>query len=663
MAWPPTGFPYTDNVDSVVAEITNSIITAVQAHEAKSLNVHGITSSAALVTTASVTEIIQDTVASMFSGGSTTGATITYNDSTGVLNVTINNTGNTGPQGGLGATGPSGATGAPSFVPGATGATGLTGMTGVPGISGVPGMTGVPGETGVRGFTGASGVTGATGATGASGPTGGDVETWSYSNGTSDAFPTNFYFRFNSLTPGSISMAYIASLAWSSQSVSGVGTNVQDWLINIPIGSTLIFRFGLNWIKFKLSGAYALGSGYVKLPLTYIDNSTTFFTSGNTVNMQVSLAGVTGPSGVPGASGTPGGPVGETGPIGPSGVPGASGVPGLSGVAGDAGAAGLSGPTGPTGPTGASYRYVRLATTENLTALSGLTLLGTFGTIDGFAPSEGDLILVKNQTVPAENGVYVASASSWTEATWSTANITVVVAEGLTQAGSVITNVANTQGSLLRTAYPRMILPPNRWIGFTPRQSGIGVVAYVGATGATPAVNNYLEIMRMRRTLISEDHILNGLAVKFGSVATPWGAAGAVIRAGIYRSNQYGIPSTLVLDAGTVDATNSMSGDTVRTFSFSPTLLTAGEYWFGAVVQGITTASTPQPYILTEVSHASSVIYNPILGSTGAAPLATDFDSIYGYSVSGVTGALPSVITSVSNNGTDTIKILCKFSS
>lgn len=150
MAWPPTGFPYTDNVDSVVAAITNDIITALQAHEAKSLNVHGITSSAALVTTTSVTEIIQDTVASMFSGGTTTGATIAYNDSTGVLNVTITATGATGPQGPLGSTGPIGATGVQGLVgftgPG-SGATGPTGPTGV----GATGATGIAGPSGATG--------------------------------------------------------------------------------------------------------------------------------------------------------------------------------------------------------------------------------------------------------------------------------------------------------------------------------------------------------------------------------------------------------------------------------------------------------------------------------------------------------------------------------
>jgi hypothetical protein len=41
-----------------------------------------------------------------------------------------------------------------------------------------------------------------------------------------------------------------------------------------------------------------------------------------------------------------------------------------------------------------------------------ITLSGT-QTIDGIAIVAGDRVLVKNQTAPADNGIYVASASAW----------------------------------------------------------------------------------------------------------------------------------------------------------------------------------------------------------------------------------------------------------
>jgi len=54
---------------------------------------------------------------------------------------------------------------------------------------------------------------------------------------------------------------------------------------------------------------------------------------------------------------------------------------------------------------------VRAATTENLTALSGLL------TIDTVTLVANDRVLVKDQTLAQNNGVYIASASTWTRAT------------------------------------------------------------------------------------------------------------------------------------------------------------------------------------------------------------------------------------------------------
>lgn len=53
---------------------------------------------------------------------------------------------------------------------------------------------------------------------------------------------------------------------------------------------------------------------------------------------------------------------------------------------------------------------VRCATTENIT-LSGLQ------TIDGITVTANERVLVKNQSNPVQNGIYVASASGWSRAT------------------------------------------------------------------------------------------------------------------------------------------------------------------------------------------------------------------------------------------------------
>lgn len=53
---------------------------------------------------------------------------------------------------------------------------------------------------------------------------------------------------------------------------------------------------------------------------------------------------------------------------------------------------------------------VRLATTANLAALSGLAA------IDGVTPAGNDRILVKDQTTTSQNGIYIAAAGTWTRA-------------------------------------------------------------------------------------------------------------------------------------------------------------------------------------------------------------------------------------------------------
>ena len=60
----------------------------------------------------------------------------------------------------------------------------------------------------------------------------------------------------------------------------------------------------------------------------------------------------------------------------------------------------------PNGATGTWARSVRVATTGNIT-LSGLQ------TIDGVTVAASELVLVQNQTAPAENGVYVAATGAW----------------------------------------------------------------------------------------------------------------------------------------------------------------------------------------------------------------------------------------------------------
>lgn len=187
MAFPPTGYPFTDNEDVVYAQIVNDITAKIVEHLADTTAVHGISDTSELLTSSQIAEIVQDLVSDMFDGGTQTGVTVVYNDTTGTLSLEVTAVGNTGPQGGPGATGPVGSSG-PRGTQGYTGSTGPTGVghTGNTGANGATGATGA-GQTGATGpmgpsgvgFTGVQGVTGATGpagdpggATGATGPIG-----------------------------------------------------------------------------------------------------------------------------------------------------------------------------------------------------------------------------------------------------------------------------------------------------------------------------------------------------------------------------------------------------------------------------------------------------------------------------------------------------------
>lgn len=63
--------------------------------------------------------------------------------------------------------------------------------------------------------------------------------------------------------------------------------------------------------------------------------------------------------------------------------------------------------------TGLSWKNaVRVATPTKITTFEGVGAL-----IDGITLAAGDRILVKNQTVPAENGIWIVNAGQWTRAT------------------------------------------------------------------------------------------------------------------------------------------------------------------------------------------------------------------------------------------------------
>lgn len=110
-----------------------------------------------------------------------------------------------------------------------------------------------------------------------------------------------------------------------------------------------------------------------------------------------------------------------------------------------------------------------VGTTSNI-ALSGLL------TIDGYTVADGDRVLVRNQNAPAENGIYVASASAWSRSsdanTWNElVSAFTFVEDGSTLADTGWVCTINAGGTLGVTAIT--------WVQF----SGAGT--YSAGTGLT----------------------------------------------------------------------------------------------------------------------------------------------------------------------------------
>jgi len=115
-------------------------------------------------------------------------------------------------------------------------------------------------------------------------------------------------------------------------------------------------------------------------------------------------------------------------------------------------------------------------TTANIT-LSGAQ------TIDGISIVATDRVLVKNQTAPAENGIYVASATAWARAadmsTWAQVpGAYVFIETGTTLADTGWVCTSDAGGTINVTAIT--------WAQFSGAGSGVSSITF-GTTGLTPA--------------------------------------------------------------------------------------------------------------------------------------------------------------------------------
>jgi hypothetical protein len=91
-----------------------------------------------------------------------------------------------------------------------------------------------------------------------------------------------------------------------------------------------------------------------------------------------------------------------------------------------------------------------------VTTTANITLSGT-QTIDGVAVSAGDRVLVKNQSTPSQNGIYIVAAGAWSRSAdmniWSEfPGAYMFVEEGSTQADFAFVCTSNASGTLETTS-------------------------------------------------------------------------------------------------------------------------------------------------------------------------------------------------------------------
>lgn len=131
---------------------------------------------------------------------------------------------------------------------------------------------------------------------------------------------------------------------------------------------------------------------------------------------------------------------------------------------------------------------------------------------------------------------------------------------------------------------------------------------------------------------------------RIGAEVTVIGDAASVVRLGIYNDNGSGFPGTLLLDAGTISGNSATYQEIAINQSLS-----AGTYWFCAVIQGVTST---QPTLRTNTTSPYSL-------GRSAAPDASHV-TFLSYTMSSITGALTSPFSTSPASDTNAVRIYVK---
>jgi len=241
-----------------------------------------------------------------------------------------------------------------------------------------------------------------------------------------------------------------------------------------------------------------------------------------------------------------------------------------------------------------------------------ITLSGT-QTIDGIVLVSGDRVLVKNQTLPANNGLYLCAAGAWTRTTdmdtWAEvpgAYVFVETGSTLADTGWVCTSDAG--GTIGVTAIT--------WAQFSGAGSGVSSITF-GSTGLTPATATTGAV-----TVAGTLALANGGTGQTTAAAAITALTGTQTSAYYLRSN--GTNATLsALSAadltGTVAIASGGTGQTTASAAFnalSP-VTTTGDLIIGNGTNSATRlAIGANGYLLTSNGTTASWVAAPASGVT-----------------------------------------------
>lgn len=254
---------------------------------------------------------------------------------------------------------------------------------------------------------------------------------------------------------------------------------------------------------------------------------------------------------------------------------------------------------------------VGVATTANLAALSGLL------TIDGVTVTAGERVLVKNQSTPSQNGIYVASATAWSRATdmdaWTEVpNAFVFVEKGSTQADTGWVCTADTGGTLNTTAIT--------WAQF----SGAGT--YVAGTGLTLTGNTFDVVGTANRITANADSI---------DIASTYVGQTSITTLGTIATGTWNA-TTIGTSKGGTGLTSFTSGGAV--YATSTSALTTGTLPVGSGGTGATTLTGYVKGNGTTAFTASSTIPNTDISGLGTmSTQAANNVAITGGTIDGIT--------------------------